>query len=41
MSGHSDHVAAEGASLCDVEHFIQKPFTPEALTQKLREALDV
>ena len=40
MSGYTYNVFAETGTLEDGLSFLQKPFTPKALTQKVREALD-
>jgi PAS domain S-box-containing protein len=40
MSGYTYNVIAEGGTLEEGIFFLQKPFTPQALTQKVREALD-
>ena len=39
MSGYSDPIAAHGTPVPGAS-FLQKPFTPEGLTRKVREALD-
>ena len=40
MSGYTDNVLAKGGVLEDGMAFLQKPFTPAALSQKVREVLD-
>jgi PAS domain S-box-containing protein len=40
MSGYTDNVLAEGGVLEEGLSFLQKPFTPGALVQKVREVLD-
>ena len=40
MSGYTDNVIAEGGVLEEGLAFLQKPFTPRALAQKVREVLD-
>jgi PAS domain S-box-containing protein len=40
MSGYTDNVIASGGVLEAGVAFLQKPFTPRALTQKVREVLD-
>jgi hypothetical protein len=40
MSGYTDNVIAQGGVLEEGLAFLQKPFTPRALCQKLREVLD-
>jgi CheY-like chemotaxis protein len=40
MSGYTYNVIAEGGTLEEGIAFLQKPFTPQVLTQKVREALD-
>jgi len=40
MSGYTDNVIAEGGVLEEGLAFLQKPFTPRALVQKVREVLD-
>jgi CheY-like chemotaxis protein len=40
MSGYTDNVLAEGGVLEAGLSFLQKPFTPGALLQKVREVLD-
>jgi len=40
MSGYTDNVIAEGGVLEEGLAFLQKPFTPRALMQKVREVLD-
>jgi two-component system, cell cycle sensor histidine kinase and response regulator CckA len=40
MSGYTDNVIARGGVLEAGVSFLQKPFTPRALTQKVREVLD-
>ena len=40
MSGYTDNVIASGSVLEAGVAFLQKPFTPRAPTQKVREVLD-
>ncbi|HYK40013.1 MAG TPA: PAS domain S-box protein [Candidatus Eremiobacteraceae bacterium] len=40
MSGYTDNVIAQGGVLEEGLAFLQKPFTPRALRQKVREVLD-
>jgi hypothetical protein len=40
MSGYTDNVIATGGVLEPGVSFLQKPFTPRALTVKVREVLD-
>ncbi|MGD9505740.1 MAG: response regulator [Syntrophobacteraceae bacterium] len=40
MSGYTNNVINNGSALEESVHFIQKPFTPEGLTAKVREILD-
>jgi two-component system cell cycle sensor histidine kinase/response regulator CckA len=40
MSGYTDNVIAQGGVLEEGLAFLQKPFTPRALSQKVREVLD-
>ena len=40
MSGYTDNVIAQGGVLEEGLAFLQKPFTPRALAQKVREVLD-
>jgi CheY-like chemotaxis protein len=40
MSGYTYNVIAEGGTLEDGLSFLQKPFTPQVLAQKVRETLD-
>ncbi len=40
MSGYGSHAALASGVLVGHEHFIQKPFTPGALAEKVRYALD-
>jgi DNA-binding NtrC family response regulator len=40
MSGYTDNVIASGGVLEPGLAFLQKPFTPVALAQKVREVLD-
>jgi len=40
MSGYTDNVIAQGGVLEEGLAFLQKPFTPRALVQKVREVLD-
>jgi PAS domain S-box-containing protein len=39
MSGYSDHAAFDRGTLPSALNFIQKPFAPDALARKIREAL--
>jgi two-component system, cell cycle sensor histidine kinase and response regulator CckA len=40
MSGYTDNVLAQGGVLEAGLSFLQKPFTPGALVQKVRDVLD-
>ena len=40
MSGYTDHALVHREAVPPSENFIQKPFTPHALTKKIREILD-
>jgi DNA-binding NtrC family response regulator len=40
MSGYTYNVMAQDGTLEEGISFLQKPFTPQVLTQKVREALD-
>jgi DNA-binding NtrC family response regulator len=40
MSGYTYNIFAENETLEDGLSFLQKPFTPKALAQRVREALD-
>jgi hypothetical protein len=41
LSGYTaDALARRGALFGEETHFLQKPFTPSALAQKVREVLD-
>jgi len=40
MSGYADHAVVQHGLLEPGTVFLQKPFTPDALARKLREALD-
>ena len=40
MSGYTDNVIADGGMLEPGIAFLQKPFTPAALAQKIREVLE-
>jgi hypothetical protein len=40
MSGYSDDIISSGGVLEPGLAFLQKPFTPAALAQKVREVLD-
>jgi len=39
MSGYTNNVIAENGTLEEGLSFLQKPFTPQVLTQRVREAL--
>ena len=40
MSGYTFNVIAQDGTLEEGISFLQKPFTPQVLTEKVREALD-
>jgi FixJ family two-component response regulator len=40
MSGYTDNAIVPHSILEEGVHFLQKPFTPESLTHKVREVLD-
>jgi DNA-binding response OmpR family regulator len=40
MSGYTHNVIAENGTLEEGLSFLQKPFTPKALAQRVRETLD-
>jgi two-component system cell cycle sensor histidine kinase/response regulator CckA len=40
MSGYTYNVFAQDGTLAEGIFFLQKPFTPQVLTEKVREALD-
>lgn len=40
VSGYSDNIIADQSRLEDGDGFLQKPFTPESLSRKVREVLD-
>ena len=40
MSGYADAHGPDGGPLAEASDFIAKPFTPEALARKVRDALD-
>lgn len=40
MSGYTEHAMAAKSALAAGAHFIQKPFSPDALAHKVREVLD-
>ena len=40
MSGYTNNLIAENGTLEEGLSFLQKPFTPRALTQRVRETLD-
>jgi len=40
MSGYTSNVIAEDGTLEEGVAFLQKPFTPQVLAQKVRETLD-
>jgi PAS domain S-box-containing protein len=40
LSGYTDHVVVDRGVLAAGARFLQKPFSPEALTRKIREVLD-
>ncbi len=40
MSGYTDGVMGEGGLLDERVHFLQKPFSPKALAEKVRQVLE-
>jgi FixJ family two-component response regulator len=40
MSGHTDHAALNNSVLEGSANFIQKPFSPQMLGKRVREAID-
>ena len=40
ISGYADGIIDDGGILADGVNFLQKPFTPDALTVKVKQVLD-